>query len=217
MNERNAKIDFWDNYSRDFDAIYSHDKSRFQNKIDRFFREDMYQRFEFTMEQSRPVMNKSILDVGCGSGYYSLALAREGAGKVIGIDYSRKMIELANKRLHEEQLQDKCEFQISDIMDYDPQMKFDISIAMGLFDYIEDPLPVLDIMRNLTREKMILSFPRMYTWRAPIRKMRLMTKDLAVYFYSRDRLVSIFNSLNLKNYTIEKIGKLHCVAIDLNK
>jgi 2-polyprenyl-3-methyl-5-hydroxy-6-metoxy-1,4-benzoquinol methylase len=217
MNKDNGKIDFWDNYSKDFDAIYTHDKSEFQNKIDRFFREDMYQRFEFTIKQSRPVMNKSILDVGCGSGIYSLALAREGAGKVIGIDYSQKMIELANKRLNEEQLHDNCEFHVKDIMNYDPQMTFDISIAMGLFDYIEDPLPVMEIMRNLTRERMILSFPRMYSWRAPIRKMRLMTKDLAVYFYSRDRLISMFNSLNLNRYTIEKIGKLHCVSIDLDK
>jgi 2-polyprenyl-3-methyl-5-hydroxy-6-metoxy-1,4-benzoquinol methylase len=217
MNGGYDGSDFWDRYSMDFDSIYTHDKSKFQNFIDSMFRWDMYERFKFTMDHSQPVKDKSILDVGCGSGYYSLALAKSGAKKVIGIDYSRKMIQLANERLKEENLQENCEFHVSAIMDYRPEAKFDISIAIGLFDYIQDPLPVLEAIKGLTRERIILSFPRMYTWRAPVRKIRLMTKNLDVYFYSRKGLSSLFTSLNLSDNNIVKIGKLHCVAIDLNK
>jgi hypothetical protein len=69
----------------------------------------------------------------------------------------------------------------------------------------------------MTNEKMILSFPRLYTWRAPVRKIRLMMKKLDVYFYSKKKLESIFNSLGLTHYKIEKVGKLNCVVLDLTR
>jgi 2-polyprenyl-3-methyl-5-hydroxy-6-metoxy-1,4-benzoquinol methylase len=217
MKKVDDQSDFWDRYSKDFDAIYTHDKSRFQNMLDRVFRKDMYERFQFTMQESQPILDKSILDVGCGSGIYSLAYARQGAKKVVGIDYSKKMIQLANARLESENLEENCEFQVSDIMNYNNESKFDISIAIGLFDYTEDPNPILNKMRKMTNEKMILSFPRLYTWRAPVRKIRLMMKKLDVYFYSKKKLESIFNSLGLTHYKIEKVGKLNCVVLDLTR
>jgi 2-polyprenyl-3-methyl-5-hydroxy-6-metoxy-1,4-benzoquinol methylase len=217
MKKIDDQSDFWDRYSKDFDAIYTHEKSGFQNLLDRIFRKDMYERFEFTMQQSQPILDKSILDVGCGSGIYSLEYARQGARKVIGIDYSEKMIQLAKSRLISEKLGGICEFQVSDIMNYNNELKFDISIAIGLFDYIKDPNPILNKMRKMTKEKIILSFPRIYTWRAPVRKTRLMMKKLDVYFYSKKKLESIFNSMGLTHYKIEKVGKLQCVVLDLSK
>jgi len=41
-----------------------------------------------------PIRGRRVLDVGCGQGYFSRVLAREGA-KVTGIDWSKGMIELA--------------------------------------------------------------------------------------------------------------------------
>lgn len=175
----------------------------------------MYERFQFTIEQSQPISGKSFLDVGCGPGHYSLALARKDAGSVTGIDYSEKMIQLAKERLAREGLKGKCRFLVKDIADYDSESKFDISIAMGLFDYTKDPLPILKKMHGLTTDKMILSFPRLYTWRAPVRKIRLKIKNLGVYFYSKKQLKSIFESAGFKRYELVKIGKLHCVVIFL--
>ena len=43
------------------------------------------------------VRGKRILDAGCGEGYLSRLLARRGAN-VLGIDYARKMLEIAGKR-----------------------------------------------------------------------------------------------------------------------
>ncbi|UCE37904.1 MAG: class I SAM-dependent methyltransferase [Thermoplasmata archaeon] len=217
MNKEKQQSDFWDDYSEDFDAIYSHEKSKFNNLLDKVFRQDMYERFQFTIEESQPISDRTILDVGCGPGYYSLAYARQGAKKVIGIDYSEKMIRLANERMKKENLGGNCQFLVEDIKDYNPDLKFDISVAIGLFDYIKDPLPYLIKMRELTNEKIILTFPRLYTWRVPIRKIRLMIKKLDVYFYSKGRLKILLESAGLKKYKIVDIGKLHCVVVFIDK
>ncbi len=215
MSKKDPTAIYWDDHIKEFDTIYTHEKSGFSNLLDSIFRRDMYERFQFTIEQSEPVSGKSFLDVGCGPGHYSLSLARKGARSVTGIDYSEKMIQLANERLAREDLKSKCRFLVEDIADYDSDSKFDISIAMGLFDYTKDPLPILKKMRGLTIEKLILSFPRLYTWRAPIRKIRLRIKNLDVYFYSKKRLKSIFDSAGFKRYEMIKIGKLHCVVVFL--
>ncbi len=215
MNKGEGQSAFWDNYSKDFHAIYTHDKSGFQNLIDRIFRWDMYERYKFTIKHSQPILDKTVFDVGCGSGIYSLAFARMGAKKVVGIDYSKKMIQLANKQLVEEKLQENCEFQVSDIMSYETDLKFDISIAIGLFDYINDPKPVLKKIRKLTREKIIISFPRVNTWRAPVRKIRLMMKNLDVYFYSKKQLESLIGFMEVDDYKFETIGKLYCAVLYL--
>lgn len=213
MEKAPSQIDYWDEHTDEFDAIYSHEKSGFSNLLDAIFRKDMYQRFQFTLDRSQPISGRSFLDAGCGPGYYSLELARRGAKSVTGIDYSDKMIQMANQRLVKENLQDNCRFQVKDILDFDSESKFDISIAMGLFDYIEDPVPALKRMKALTTDRMILSFPRLYTWRAPVRKVRLKTKKLPVFFYSRKRLKAIFGSAGFKRYERETVGKLHCVVV----
>ncbi|MBU5592703.1 class I SAM-dependent methyltransferase [Clostridium sp. MSJ-4] len=43
------------------------------------------------------VKGKTILDIGCGYGHNSLLFAQNGAKKVIGIDLSQKMLEVAKK------------------------------------------------------------------------------------------------------------------------
>jgi SAM-dependent methyltransferase len=217
MNKEEQEKEFWDNYSQDFDSIYTHKKSNLSNLVDRIFRSDMYERFEFTLKRSKPIADRSVLDVGCGPGFYSLAYARQGAKRVVGIDYSEKMIQLANERLDKEDLKSNCQFLVNDIMDFKADSKFDISIAMGLFDYTKDPLPILNRMRDLTHEKMILSFPRSFTWRAPVRKVRLHLKGLDVFFYSKKKLKEILESAGIRKYDIVKIGKLHCVVASLGK
>lgn len=217
MNKGDQESGFWDNYSHDFDSIYTHEKSKLSNLMDKLFRHDMYERFQFTLDQSKPISDRSILDVGCGPGYYSLAYAKQGAKKVVGIDYSEKMIQLANERLKKESLKSNCQFLVNDIMDFNSDFRFDISIAIGLFDYTKDPLPILNKMNELTQEKMILSFPRLYTWRAPIRKVRLMMKKLGVYFYSKRKLENLFESAGFNKYKIVKVGKLHCAVVFLNR
>ena len=94
---------------------------------------------------------------------------------------------------------------------YEGKTKFDVSFGIGLFDYISDPLPVLTKMRELSTDKAILAFPRYWTWRAPVRKVRLNARGCDVYFYTKSRIKELMEQAGFKRHEVHKVGKLHCV------
>lgn len=209
-NEIQAQRAFWNSEADAFQRIYTHRKSRFANTLDQVFRKDMYERYTFTIEHCEPVKDRKFLDVGCGNGMYSLELARRGAAKVIGIDIAEVMIDLCRKSSHEKGFDDTCTFIQTDLLDYKPETKFDVSFGIGLFDYISDPLPVLKRMREVSSDKAIMAFPRLWTWRAPVRKVRLARKGCDVFFYSKARIEQLLREAGFKSQEIVKVGKLYC-------
>jgi hypothetical protein len=81
-----------------------------------------------------------------------------------------------------------------------------------LFDYISDPLPVLKKMRELSTDKAILAFPRFWTWRAPVRKLRLNARGCDVFFYTKSHLDKLLRDAGFQRHEVHKVGKLHCVV-----
>ena len=203
---------YWDRHYREFDQIYSHQKSGLGNLLDKILRRDMYQRLEFALANSEPIAGRAVLDVGCGSGRFCLEFAKRGARRVTGIDISQNMIGLADRLAKEAGVRGVCDFRKSSILEFEPVTAYDISIAVGLLDYIKDPLPTLAKLSKLSQELVILSFPRLFTWRAPIRKLRLLLRRCDVYFYSRSRVISLLEGAGLDVIKMEKVGKLYCVV-----
>ena len=211
-NEIQAQRNFWNSEADAFQKIYTHRKSKFSNTLDQIFRKDMYERYQFTIANCEPVKGRTFLDVGCGNALYSLELARKGAAKVVGIDISEVMIGLCKKSSDAENLSDRCTFIQTDLLEYNPESKFDVSFGIGLFDYIKNPLPVLTKMREVSTDKAIIAFPRLYTWRAPVRKVRLTMKGCDVYFYSAARINKLMKDAGFSRHTLRKVGKLYCVV-----
>jgi len=208
-----AQRRYWNSEADAFQTIYTHKKSKFANTLDQVFRKDMYERYEFTIKNCEPIPGRSFLDVGCGNGLYSLELARRGAGKVLGIDIAEVMVDLCKRASEAENLNDRCTFIQTDLLEYDGKdSEFDVSFGIGLFDYIRDPLPVLRKMRELSRDKAIMSFPRLWTWRAPVRKVRLTIRGCDVVFYSAARISNLMKEAGFSRHTITKVGKLYCVV-----
>lgn len=210
-NEIQAQRAFWNSEADAFQRIYTHKKSPFANALDKFFRKDMYERFAFTIENCEPVANRSFLDVGCGNGLYSLELARRGAAKVVGLDIAEVMIDLCKRASVDQGFDDRCTFIQTDLLAYTPESRFDVSFGIGLFDYIRNPLPVLRKMRE-SSDKAIMSFPRFWTWRAPIRKVRLSIKGCDVVFYSAARINKLMADAGFSRHTLTRVGKLYCVV-----
>ena len=211
-NELQAQRAFWNSEADAFQRIYTHRKSKFANTLDQIFRKDMYERFVFTLEHCEPIKGRTFLDVGCGNALYSLELARKGAAKVVGIDISEVMIGLCKQSSENENLTDVCTFIQTDLLDYKPESTFDVSFGIGLFDYISDPLPVLKRMREVSTDKAIMAFPRLWTWRAPIRKVRLARKGCDVFFYSKAKIEKLLRDAGFSRQEIFKVGKLYCVV-----
>ena len=211
-NEIQAQRAFWNSEADAFQRIYTHRKSRFANALDQIFRKDMYERYTFTIEHCEPIRDRKFLDVGCGNGMYSLELANKGAAKVVGIDISEVMIGVCRQSSEQKGLSDRCTFLQTDLLDYKPESSFDVSFGIGLFDYISDPLPVLKRMREVSTDKAIMAFPRLWTWRAPVRKVRLARKGCDVYFYSKAKIESLLREAGFKRQDIVKVGKLYCVV-----
>ena len=211
-NEIQAQRAFWNSEADAFSKIYTHRKSKLSNTLDQIFRKDMYERFTFTIQNCEPIKGRTFLDVGCGNALYSLELARKGAAKVIGIDIAEVMIGLCRRSSEEQGLADRCTFIQTDLLEYTPDSKIDVSFGIGLFDYIRDPLPVLRRMCEVSSDKAIMSFPRLYTWRAPVRKVRLSAKGCDVFFYSAARINRLLTEAGFSRHTLTKVGKLYCAV-----
>jgi len=210
--EIQSQAAYWNNESGTFQSIYSHEKSAVANLLDRVFRKDMYQRFEFTMKHAEPVQGRTFLDVGCGNGLYAIEFARRGAARVTGIDIAENMLGLCRENATREGVADRCEFIQSDLLEFGSSMHSDVSIGIGLFDYISNPLPVLKKMCQVTKDRAIVSFPRLWTWRAPVRKMRLSLKNCDVHFYTRGRVNTLMKEAGFAHQAVVSVGKLFCVV-----
>ena len=138
--------DYFERESRRFDAIYNQDKPLGQRLVDRFFRGVILERFRLICNLAPVPGPWSVLDVGCGSGRFSVALALAGARRVLGIDVASSMIDIANEAAEQMHVADRCEFVVSSFLEFQPNERFEIVVATGYFDYLDDPLPHLTRM-----------------------------------------------------------------------
>src|SRR3989344_5832985 len=92
-----------------------------------------------------------ILDIGCATGDLVLALIRRGYVNVIGIDNSPKMIMEAKERVKKEfpHLNSDRIFFVSDADSLQLNQEFDIITALGLIEYVKDPIEFLQSVNKL--------------------------------------------------------------------
>ena len=91
---------------------------------------------------------KSVLDIGCNAGFYSVEMKRRGASRVLGIDSDDRYLEQA--RLASAALgHDGIEFRNLSVYDVGALgEQFDVVIFMGVLYHLRHPLLALDLIRE---------------------------------------------------------------------
>lgn len=203
--------DYWNQVAQDFDSIYTGRKSLIRQSLDKWFRQDMYKRFDWAIERSGDVQGATICDIGCGSGRFVGALAKKGAAQVTGIDVAPEMLKLAKDVVTQEGVANVCKFVETDILDWRTKEQFDLTLAIGVWDYIADPVPRLRAIRSITRRSFLSTWPCFWTWRMPIRKLRLSLLGCPVYFYRQPQIHKYLKDAGFRIHSCTVIGKLFCI------
>jgi ubiquinone/menaquinone biosynthesis C-methylase UbiE len=192
--------------AQSFAAIYRLERSPFWRLVNTTLRKAVFERYAITFERAGNVTGKDVLDVGCGSGVYSVDFARRGARRVVGVDFSENMLALARQEAEQHRVADRCEFIQADFLELDPEETFDISIAMGVFDYVPDQVPFLRKMAALTTGKVIVAFPSHSLIREPARRLRYkLAAKGDVFLYGRNDVVRIATGAGLRDWEIVRI------------
>ena len=187
--------------ARQFDSLYA-EKRDLAYIFNHTFRSAICKRVELTVREFNGLSNFSVLDVGCGSGRNSVIFAKTGAQRVLGVDFADNMIDLARRYRDEHKVDNTCEFIKQDVMAWSTDEKFDVVVALGVFDYIQDPRALLTRMAHFSKGKVIASFPGLSLVRAPLRKLRYSLRNCAVYFFSRTELQKAARDAGLEDISI---------------
>lgn len=75
----------------------------------------------------------TVLDVACGEGFYTRMLRERGAARVIGVDLSQGMIDLARSQEAHHQL--GIEYFVGDARELSETETFDLTVAAYLLNY----------------------------------------------------------------------------------
>ncbi len=95
------------------------------------------------------VRGLAVLDLPCGDGTYSRALARRGAASVTGIDLSHAMVERAEAAEREAPL--GIRYAVGDAADLGSIGAFDLILASYLFNYARTRAELLAFARSVAR------------------------------------------------------------------
>ena len=98
--------------------------------------------------------NKSVLDVGCGTGLFAYRVAKKGA-KVLGIDYADEAIDIANKTHVHKNLEFK-KINASHV-----KGKYDVIVSIGTLEHMDKPFNMLkNLKKHLNKNgKIIVTTP----------------------------------------------------------
>jgi tRNA (mo5U34)-methyltransferase len=96
-----------------------------------------WQRFERSVQSD--LSGKTVLDIGCNAGFYSLEMKRRGARRVLGIDSDSTY--LAQARFAAEVCGLEIEFRELSVYDIDClKERFDLVLFMGVLYHLRYPL-----------------------------------------------------------------------------
>lgn len=112
-----------------------------------------FERFRYAIPAT--LNGKSVLDIGCNAGFYSIEMKRRGAERVVGIDTDEHYLRQA--RFAAEYLGLDIELRQMAVWDVGHlDEKFDLVIFMGVLYHLRHPLLALDLIHEHVARDMML-------------------------------------------------------------
>jgi len=106
-------------------------------------------RFGYIAERV-PLKNAHVLDVGCGGGILTEALARAGA-KTVGIDLAPRVLEVARLHLLESGLEVDYREISAEILAQEMPRHFDVITCMELLEHVPDPVSIVQACATMLK------------------------------------------------------------------
>jgi SAM-dependent methyltransferase len=181
-----------------FDHLYDE-----EHALQRLLRPGLFNRRELALEVAAEHDAPSVLDVGGGSGRIGELLLDHGASRYVDVDLSDTMLGLARDRL--ERFGDKVELVQGDFLATPLEGPFDVVLALGYFDYIEDAAAHVRRIAELCSGSAVASFPR-WTWtKGPVRKLRYeVVNNCPIFDYDREQLRRLFDDAGFARIAIRQ-------------
>ena len=208
---KNKYTNYWANNADLFAEIY--EKKSFFSKqwiVNKFLQtrtSKLLKNLELSPEMS-------LLDAGCGSGVHMVIIC-EKVSKVVGVDVSRKMIDLAEKILTQEASLENWELKCCEAENL-PFLKssFDCIISMGLLDYVQSIEKVLKEWARVlkTEGTIVFTVPKNPSIFSPLRskignwiKKRMFNLPPIINVLNKKELLTILESVG---YSLEFIDSI---------
>jgi tRNA (mo5U34)-methyltransferase len=112
-----------------------------------------WQRFSHAIPAD--LTGRTVLDIGCNGGFYSIEMKRRGAARVLGIDFDEDY--LAQARFAADISGQEIEFAKLSVYDVGAiGEKFDVVLFMGVLYHLRHPLLALDLIREHVAGDMLI-------------------------------------------------------------
>ena len=112
-----------------------------------------WQKFSGAIPQD--LTGKSVLDIGCNGGFYSIEMKKRGANRVLGVDFDDSY--LAQARFAAQTTGHDIEFRKLSVYDLGALgERFDVVLFMGVLYHLRHPLLALDLIHEHVAKDMLV-------------------------------------------------------------
>ncbi len=151
--------EYWDNKIIEWeDSLSRHKRVPVIERLASRFRAPLVVRRELCLQLlKRYAKGKTIVELGCGSGFFALRAFKEAQPKkIIGIDISPNAIARANKVKQDFRIKNEVTFKVSDASAVEIP-KADVTVGLGFLDYLTDR-EITDLFKNLKSPYFLFTF-----------------------------------------------------------